>query len=91
MSHISTHPVTQSAAVIGAALACALGTPVTSAHARTFEFGPIGTMIQQPLPSEWWCAEKSALLDRDVRCDTAAPAVGFRLPGLFEKERRWLS
>lgn len=88
MSHISTHLITKSATAISAALACALGTPVTFAHARTFAFDSTGTMIQQPFPSQWWCAEKSALLDRDDRCNTAVRAVAFRLPGPYEKERR---
>lgn len=81
MSHISTHTLTQSAAATGAALACALGAPMTSAHARTFAVDPNGTMTQQWLPSEWWCAEKSALLDRDGRCNTAVRAVTVRLSG----------
>ena len=88
MSHINTHALTKSVAAIGAVVACAVGAPANLAHARMFEIAPSDTMIQRPLPSQWWCAENRALLDRNVPCAAAAPAADFRVPGPYEKETR---
>ena len=74
MSHITTRPITRSAAVIATAAVCALATPALSADARTFDFNSAGTMTQQPLPDLWWCAETRVLLDRNVPCKLAVSA-----------------
>jgi len=36
--------------------------------ARTFDFGPTGTLVLNPLPPHFACAMRRALVDRNVRC-----------------------
>jgi hypothetical protein len=56
------------ALVVAIAVTLALNTTTVPASARTFSFNSTGSMVQQPLPSEWACDISRALGDRTSPC-----------------------
>jgi hypothetical protein len=56
------------AIAVAIAVTLALNTTTVPASARTFSFNSTGSMVQQPLPSEWACEISRALNDRTFPC-----------------------
>jgi hypothetical protein len=50
------------------AVTLALNATTVPASARTFSFNSKGSMVQQPLPSQWACEISRALGDRTSPC-----------------------
>jgi hypothetical protein len=70
MIHAGIHHLAVGILAIGLtiAVALALRTTTVPASARTFDFNSAGSMVQQPLPSEWACGMSRALNGRTLRC-----------------------
>jgi hypothetical protein len=55
MTHARIHHYTAGILAIATTIALALSTATTPASARTFNFNSAGSMVQQPLPTQWGC------------------------------------
>jgi hypothetical protein len=62
------HAATMLAMTIATSLVIAPGVTVAPASARTFDLNSAGSMVQPPLPSQWACAMRRALSDREFPC-----------------------
>ena len=56
-------------------IALALSTAAAPASARSFDFKSAGSMVQQPLPSQWACATQRALTSGSLRAQCRESAV----------------
>jgi hypothetical protein len=56
------------AAAVTTAVMLALSATTVPSSARTFNFTPAGSMVQQPLPPHWACSLSRALSDRTFAC-----------------------
>jgi hypothetical protein len=70
MTHTRIHRLVVGilAAALTTAVMLALSATTVPSSARTFDFTPAGSMVQQPLPPQWACAISRALSDRTFPC-----------------------
>jgi hypothetical protein len=66
MTHVRNHHLVVGIVTIAIAITLALST--TAASARTFNFSPRGSLVQQPLPPQWACDMSRALGNRTSPC-----------------------
>ena len=68
MTHAQTNHVTAGILALVLTFALAFSTSTVPASARTFNFNSAGSMVQQPLPSQFACAMRRAQADRSFAC-----------------------
>jgi len=74
MTHARIHHLAVGIMAIALIIAVMLALSATTvpARARTFSFNSAGSLVQQPLPSDWACAISRALSDRTFPCRDSA-------------------